>query len=81
MCKEYVVTDSILLANTPRGYRRSDELQDEFLAAAETLRRLDGWPNPNNGGERELRADLALELSFRTCDTPFTSPNLQPAQH
>ena len=61
MCKEYVVTDSILLANTPRGYRRSDELQDEFLAAAETLRRLDGWPNPNNGGERELRADLALE--------------------
>ena len=60
-CKEHAVTESIFLANTPRGYRRSEPLQDEFLAAAQTLRQLDGWPNPNNGGERELRADLALE--------------------
>ena len=55
------MTESIFLANTPRGYRRSEPLQDEFLAAAQTLRQLDGWPNPNKGGERELRADLALE--------------------
>ena len=55
------MTDSISLANTPLGYQRSDELQGEFIAAAEQLRELDGWANPNNGGERELRADLALE--------------------
>lgn len=55
------MTESIFLADTPRGYRRDGELQDQFLAAAETLRRVDGWANPNNGGERELRADLALE--------------------
>lgn len=59
--EEYAVTDSIPLADSPRGYRRSDQLQDEFLAAAETLRQHDGWPNPNNAGVRELRADLALE--------------------
>ena len=55
------MADSIVVADTPRGYVRSDRLQTEFLAAAETLRQLDGWPNPDNGGERELRADLALE--------------------
>ena len=41
-CKEHAVTESIFLANTPRGYRRSEPLQDEFLAAAQTLRQLDG---------------------------------------
>ena len=56
-----VVGEPIFLAKTPRGYGRSDELQAEFLEAAERLRELDGWSNPNNHGERELRADLALE--------------------
>ena len=55
------MTQSISLADTPLGYQRSDELQEEFLAAADKLRQLDGWPNPNTGGALELRADLALE--------------------
>ncbi len=55
------MTDSIVLSDVPRGYVRSDSLQQEFDEAAERLRELDGWPNPSNGGRRELRADLALE--------------------
>ncbi len=49
------------LSNGPRGYERADQLQREFLDAADRLRELDGWANPAKGGERELRADLALE--------------------
>lgn len=52
---------SIVLGDGPRGYRRSDELQAAFDESAETLRQVDGWPNPSNDGRRELRADLALE--------------------
>ncbi len=40
---------------------RDAQLQREFDQAAETLRNLDSWPNPARGGQRELRADLALE--------------------
>lgn len=52
---------STWLAATPHGYERSGDLQRRFEAAAATLRRLDGWPNPARGGERELRCDLVLE--------------------
>ncbi len=45
----------------PNGYRRPDELQQRFEAAARTLLERDGWPNPRNDGQRELVADLALE--------------------
>ena len=55
------MTESITLAETPWGYQRSDELQSRFLAAAERLRELDGWPNLEHDGERELRANLVLE--------------------
>jgi NTE family protein len=55
------VTDTISLSNSPRGYERDVAYQQEFLNAAEALRVLDGWPNPQNGLRRELRADLALE--------------------
>jgi NTE family protein len=47
--------------DTPNGYRRPDELQQRFEAAAQTLLEHDGWPNPQNGDRRELVADLALE--------------------
>jgi NTE family protein len=47
--------------NTPNGYRRPDELQQRFAAAAQKLLDRDGWPNPQNGNRRELVADLALE--------------------
>jgi NTE family protein len=47
--------------NNPQGYRRPDELQRRFEAAAQTLLERDGWPNPEKGGQRELVADLALE--------------------
>ena len=55
------MTESITLAETPWGYQRSDELQTRFLAAATLLRQVDGWPNPERNGERELRANLVLE--------------------
>ncbi len=32
------MTESISLADTPLGYQRSDELHEEFLAAADKLR-------------------------------------------
>jgi NTE family protein len=47
--------------DTPNGYRRPGELQQQFAAAAQTLLERDGWPNPQNGDQRELVADLALE--------------------
>src|ERR1019366_2518780 len=53
--------DSISLSESPLGYERPPELQEQFLAAAEHLREVDGWANPENQGRRELRADLALE--------------------
>lgn len=56
-----MVTESIVLSDAPRGYERVDQLQQEFLDAAEHLRVVDGWANPQRDGERELRADLALE--------------------
>jgi NTE family protein len=43
------------------GYRRPSEQQAQFDQAAETLRQVDGWSNPDNGNQRELVADLALE--------------------
>jgi NTE family protein len=46
---------------TPNGYRRPEELQQRFEAAAQTLLERDGWPNPQNGDRHELVADLALE--------------------
>jgi len=45
----------------PNGYRRPEELQQRFDAAAHILLEKDGWPNPQNGNVRELVADLALE--------------------
>lgn len=55
------MVDSISLSESPLGYERPPELQEQFLAAAEHLREVDGWANPENQGRRELRADLALE--------------------
>jgi NTE family protein len=55
------MTGSITLSDTALGYQRDAELQRRFTSAATRLRELDGWPNPRNGGLRELRADLALE--------------------
>lgn len=55
------MTGTISLSNTPRGYERDAAYQQQFLDAAEALRVLDGWPNPQNGLRKELRADLALE--------------------
>jgi NTE family protein len=46
---------------TPKGYRRPEELQRDFEAAARTLLERDGWPNPQNDYQPELVADLALE--------------------
>jgi NTE family protein len=46
---------------TPNGYRRPDDLQQKFATAAQTLLERDGWPNPENGDQPELVADLALE--------------------
>jgi NTE family protein len=47
--------------NSPTGYRRPEQLQQRFAAAAQKLLERDGWPNPQNGDRRELVADLALE--------------------
>jgi NTE family protein len=47
--------------DTPNGYRRPADLQDRFDVAAQALLARDGWPNPQNGDQRELVADLALE--------------------
>ena len=46
---------------SPHGYRRPEELQQRFAAAAQTLLERDGWPNPQHDNQRELVADLALE--------------------
>jgi NTE family protein len=47
--------------NSGLGYRRAEPLQHTFLAASESLRHDDGWPNPANADQPELVADLALE--------------------
>jgi hypothetical protein len=45
-----------------RGYARSAQLQQEFEAAAEHLRQVDGYIDPDDPEHsRQLRADLALE--------------------
>jgi NTE family protein len=45
-----------------RGYARSEQLQQAFDAAAEHLRQVDGYVDPQDPGHsRQLRADLALE--------------------
>ena len=45
-----------------RGYARAAQLQQEFEAAAEHLRQVDGYVDPADPGQRrQLRADLALE--------------------
>ena len=43
------------------GYRRDSELQEAFENAAKLLLEKDGWANPQNNDQKELRADLALE--------------------
>ena len=49
-------------ADSDRGYTRGPQLQDEFQAAAEHLREVDGYADPlASGDRRQLRADLALE--------------------
>ena len=55
------MNEQIVLSDAPYGYERTDELEREFVESAERLRVLDGWANPAKNGERELRADLALE--------------------
>src|SRR5919109_451887 len=48
--------------HSERGYARTPQLQDEFQAAAEHLRDVDGYVDPLDPGKgRQLRADLALE--------------------
>lgn len=48
--------------DSDRGYARTPQLQDEFQAAAEHLREVDGYADPlDPGHHRQLRADLALE--------------------
>jgi NTE family protein len=45
-----------------RGYARGVQLQEEFAAAAEHLREVDGYLDPHDPAQRrQLRADLALE--------------------
>jgi NTE family protein len=58
---EYKMTNATALSESPYGYQRSAELQEQFLQAAEHLRSSDGWANPDNGDRQELRADLVLE--------------------
>jgi NTE family protein len=53
--------EAVAQSESPNGYRRDPGLQARFDAAAATLLDKDGWPNPQNGNRRELRADLALE--------------------
>jgi len=55
------VQDGISLSDSSKGYVRSDELEARFIDASELLRLSDGWPDPEQDGERVLRADLALE--------------------
>lgn len=55
------MTEQIVLSDAPLGYERCEPLQQQFNEAVIRLRALDGWANPAKGGERELRADLALE--------------------
>ena len=48
--------------NGDRGYARAGQLQQEFEAAADHLREVDGYVDPADPGQhRQLRADLALE--------------------
>ena len=54
-------SSSLALGSSPYGYERPDEVQQAFLDAAEHLRQVDGWANPERDGERELRADLVME--------------------
>jgi NTE family protein len=53
--------DIVVDPSAAYGYRRSPAAQGEFDRAAAALLASDGWPNPANGNERELIADLALE--------------------
>lgn len=54
--------DVTLDPGSKQGYRRTAQLQDEFQAAAEHLRAVDGYVDPRDpGNRRQLRADLALE--------------------
>jgi NTE family protein len=48
--------------DSERGYARGAQLQEEFTAAAERLRDIDGYIDPHDPQQRrQLRADLALE--------------------
>jgi NTE family protein len=53
--------DARIDPDSPRGYARSPQLQQEFAAAAEHLCEVDGYVDPLTPGEKRLRADLALE--------------------
>jgi NTE family protein len=53
------MTDDVFLANTPRGYARSADLQHQFDDAAAKLLALDGWSD--GSAPPRLVADLALE--------------------
>jgi NTE family protein len=55
------MTDAITPSDAACGYERDPALQQRFVAAAEHLREVDGWPNPANDNRPELRADLVLE--------------------
>lgn len=56
-----MANDTVVDPGSASGYRRSPAAQEEFDRAAAALLASDGWPNPANGNERELIADLALE--------------------
>ena len=56
---EGAMTDDVFLANTPRGYARSADLQHQFDDAAAKLLALDGWSD--GSAPPRLVADLALE--------------------
>jgi NTE family protein len=54
-------TEIVFDDDSPAGYRRTADLQEQFDLAAQRLLNVDGWPNPQRGDAKELVADLALE--------------------
>ncbi len=55
------VAQLIIDEGSELGYRRAPALQEQFEEAAAHLLDVDGWPNPDEHGQKELVADLALE--------------------
>jgi NTE family protein len=59
---EPAATDTWVDSGSARGYARDPQLQQDFQAAAEHLREVDGYIDPlDPEHRRQLRADLALE--------------------